>query len=266
MRIKRYLKPKNYLKAVQYAIHRVSAKSVDEWIVDENQKFKVDGLDFRKGEEKLNQILLKEWGRRFDRTNDSIHWLLAACLSVKEDYKPKKILEFGTFTGEFTKILVELFPDSEITTIDLPEDDPILRSSYRREDKDSYKEFLAVQSKNLSKGKIRLLKTNSLFLPQYIPNETFDLIWVDGGHLYPEVSWDICFSFNYLNSGGFALYDDVITSHKPYRDKYVSTESFEVLEYLKDRIDSDITYFLKRLSSVAKPDLVKYVALLQKAD
>lgn len=263
MKIASFLKPKNYLKAVFYVLHYFFAKKVSEWLIEEREKFLKEGFDVEKGEQRLNEVLKKEWGRCFDRENDSIHWLLAACLSIKKDFKVNNILEFGTYTGEFTKVLAELFPQAEITTIDLPEDDPILRSSYRREEKNSYQDFLTEQNKNLSTGNIVRLKTNSLFLPQYI-SKKFDFIWVDGGHLYPEVSWDICMSYNYLSQNGIAMYDDVIISKKKYRDAYVSTESFEVLEYLEKRIQSDITYFLKRVSSVRKPDLIKHVGLLKK--
>ena len=46
--------------------------------------------------------------------------------------KPKRILEIGTYDGKTAAILSYLFPDSEITTIDLKDNDPIFKSTYNR--------------------------------------------------------------------------------------------------------------------------------------
>ena len=96
--------------------------------------------------------------------------------------------------------------------------------------------------------------------------EKFDIIWVDGGHLYPEVAWDICQCFHLLNNGGYMLCDDIIKSKTNYKTKYVSTESFRVLKYLDERYISKNTYFLKRLNpkSLSNKFLKKYVSIIKK--
>ena len=111
------------------------------------------------------------------------------------------------------------------------------------------------------------MEFNTLFLLSNISlDEKFDLIWVDGGHLYPDVAWDLSNAYHLLNKGGYLLCDDVVKSDKYYSNGYVSTDSYEVLNYLEERIDGGITYFLKRISWVLYPRIKtrKYVALLKK--
>ena len=212
----------------------------------------------------LNKVLEKTHGREFDEKNDSGHWLLSAAIS--QSININRILEIGTYTGEFTAILSKLFPESEIVTIDLPEYDPILRNSYNRDNNDLYNDFKTAQNYNIDKSNnVNLLLTNSLFLNDKV-NGKFDLIWVDGGHNYPEIAWDLCNSYNLLNDGGILMCDDIIKMEKNFARGFVSTDSYRVLEYINQRINTDITYFLKRLDGKRYSRLInrKFVSFLKK--
>ena len=214
---------------------------------------------------KLNAILNKKYSRNFNRDLDSIHWLIFSALSKRNSIK--NILEIGTYDGEFTYILSQLFPKSKITTIDLPEDDPLMASFYGRADSTALSNYMKKQYKNINQKNIRAVKSNTFFLLDVInEKEKFDLIWVDGGHLYPDVAWDICNAFFLLKKGGFLLCDDVIRSKNFYRSNYVSTESWEVLKYIAERTNYRITYFLKRMDKklYSSPHSRKYVAVLEK--
>lgn len=231
----------------------------------EDRKFEELGWDVNRSNIRLNAILQKKYGRNFDRELDSIHWLIFSALSMKKHYK--KILDIGTYDGKFTNILGKLFPDSEITTVDLPYNDPLLTSFYDRYNPALLSKYMENQSKNTNLPNIRVIKSNTFFLLNELKeNEKFDLIWVDGGHLYPDIAWDLCNAYFLLNKGGMLLCDDVIMSDKYYKGKYVSTESWEVLKYLEIRVNSEVVYFLKR----SKPELHahvhtrKYVAMLKK--
>ena len=51
-----------------------------------------------------------------------------------------------------------------------------------------------------------------------------------------------------------------------YRDDYVSPDSYFVLEYIKQRSNTEVNYFLKRWSPKysADPSKRKFIAVLQK--
>lgn len=262
----KYFVLENYLRRLE---NLYWARSYDpsRTQVEESSKFAQAGLDYARGSEKLER-LLKTLGRPLDGDDQSmrsIHWILFACLSDHAPIPIRRILEIGTFDGETTFILSKLFPASEIVTVELPEDDPIFRSSYARDDVQTLNDFKTRQSANLKADNIIHKGINSFFLPGQIKGE-FDLIWVDGGHLYPEVAWDICNAYHFCSPGGFVMVDDVITHHRGFRDAYVSPDSHQVLEYVAARTRETPIYFLKRNSAQwsAIPRRRKFVALLQK--
>ena len=251
----------NHLRASLYSKYGHNRTLISN---QELQKFQACGLDQEKAVEKLNAIL-SEQRIPYDSDSDSIHWLLFAALSQNRSYK--KILEIGTYEGEFTHILGNLFPDAEIVTVDLPEHDPIMEATYNRANSEVLHSYKGKQEHNTAGKNIRTVKSNTLFLMDALQQgEKFDIIWVDGGHLYPDVAWDISNAYHLLNPGGMMFCDDVIPSKKAYDNGYVSTESYDVLNYLGERIESPVTYFLKRTNPYfyALDHTRKYVALVQK--
>ena len=252
------------IKSIAYVKFRHNPQEV---LRVEEDKFERTFLYPKNAEKKLNKILMAKYGRTYDQNQDSVHWLLFSALS--NEFQFKKILEIGTYDGEFTNILGQLFPDAAIKTVDLPDSDPIVASSYDRADKEKFSTYSEKQSKNTKLKNVTCLKTNTLFLLSALEDgEKFDLIWVDGGHLLPDVAWDICNAYYLLNEGGFMLCDDVILSNRYYNNKYVSTDSWEVLKYLEERIEHSITYFLKRMDPYlySHDHSRKYVALLAKKE
>jgi len=199
----------------------------------------------------------------FDRGVDSVHWLLFACLSEISPKLPR-ILEIGTSNGVGTSILSELFKSSEIITIDLPDDDPLTRSFYGRGRSDKFEKYLQLQRENTKAQNVKLIKTNSFFLLDKVKG-LFDLIWIDGGHLYPDVAWDICNAWHLCRKSGYIFIDDVILTKRDYYTKLVSTDSSRVIDYIRDRTDARITYFLKRINAESDSGKYrrKYVACLE---
>jgi predicted O-methyltransferase YrrM len=267
----KYLNPVRYLnRASRHAddlyrtCYRKFIHDAESLEATENSKFEKNSLDLAQAQAVLNKILQATRGREFDYENDSIHWLVFSALSISTP-GIRNILEIGTFDGEFTSILSRLFPDAKITTVDLPASDPLLRDFYDREEDSAFQRYKKKQDANLANENIKLIETNSFFLLEKT-SEKFDLIWVDGGHLYPEVAWDLCNAYHLCTSGGHVLCDDVIPLKKLYRDRYVSTESFEVLKYLEARSAVQLVLFLKRRNPLffAKIKQRKYVACLKK--
>jgi predicted O-methyltransferase YrrM len=222
------------------------------------------GLDCTRGLLILNDILRETRGRAFDFGTDSIHWLVFACLSDRGQPR-SRILEIGTYDGEFTAILARLFPEAEITTVDLPESDPILRTTYNRAEDADYRRFVAKRDANLASTNIRFLQVNSAFLLDRL-HEPFDLIWVDGGHLYPEVAWDIATAHHLCRDGALLLCDDVIPAPDGPSDAYVSPDSYRVLHYFAERTGETLHLFLKRCAfrHAAVPRDRKYIAMLRR--
>ena len=237
--------------------------------VEEISKFAQSGLNYERGLAKLDQ-LLQEIGRPLnfdDQSMSSIHWILFSCLSDHSPMPIKRILEIGTFDGETTSILSKLFPESQIVTVELPDEDPIFHSSYGRDDTQTLNEFKARLKANLRADNITPLRMNSFFLPGKIEGK-FDLIWIDAGHLYPEVAWDICNAYHLCSHNGFIMADDVIAQHwGPRNPHYGSPDSHQVLKYVVARTHETLTYFLKRNSAEwsAVPRRRKFVALLKRS-
>ena len=247
MKLPKYLDPARYAARFR---HHVATKTYNlpEIQEEELKKFSEAGLDVAAGRERLDEILLDISGRKFDHIDgtDSVHWLLFSCLSLTDwGRNVRNILEIGTFRGKTTSILKQLFPNAEVVTCDLPEDDPILQSSYRRGDAAALEEYKTVRDSRVCVPGIKFVEQNSFFLPAAAPGP-YDLIWMDGGHLYPEVAWDMCNAWHMCKPGGIIMCDDVFTHPNAGDGVYGNLDSHSVIEYLRVRVAADIRYFLKR--------------------
>lgn len=261
----KFLNPKKYWNRASDLLHGVFY-DLEKIRSLERTKFDALGLDYDAGLKKLDQVLAGLGKPPYGLQDGiaSVHWILFACLSLKSTVR--NILEIGTYDGETALVLSRLFPESRITTFDLPENDPIFTSSYHRESDEVRDRFKAEQAKNTSDPRITLVQRNSFFLPDAV-KEKFDLIWIDGGHHYPEAAWDICNAYHLCAAGGWILCDDVLPHPKAFRDDYVSNDSFKTLEYARLRTGENVTYFLKRESPrwSANPRKRKFVSLWRKA-
>lgn len=266
MGFSKYLDPRRYLAylARRQALVRYDLASVR---AEEKLKFEALGLDAELGLQRLNDVLVPLQGKPFDylKGTDSVHWLLFSCLSLTEwGANVRNILEIGTFRGKTAVILKTLFSEATVVTCDLPEHDPILGSSYRRDNPEGLREYKQVRDGRVTQPGIRFVESNSFFLPAVAPGP-YDLIWMDGGHLYPEVAWDMCNAWHMCRPGGMILCDDIYTDPKG-RDAYGSYAGYEVIDYLAQRLDVSPTHFLKRESPEwsALPRQRKFVSLLKK--
>jgi predicted O-methyltransferase YrrM len=229
----------------------------------ESRKFERLGLDETHGKQALATALSDLRRRPFDENTDSIHWLLFAALSA---IRPKaEILEIGTYDGTFTRLLASLFSEGSIVTVDLPLDDPIMTTTYGREDSTELQRFLSLQAKNTAVDRVHMIKANSFFLlDQLEEGQRFDIVWVDGGHLYPEIAWDLAYALHLCRSGGWILVDDVVESKAAIRRGYTALDTKEALEYACRRSDLTPTYFVKRRGAAsAVPSRRKYVAAVR---
>ena len=175
----------------------------------------------------------------------SEHLIMFAAIS-ETNLKIKNILEIGTFDGKTATILARLFPDSEIKTIDLSDNDPVFINTYAR--KKNAKEFIKKRNTLLSRFKrINFLQINSLelSLKNKLPKQ--DLIWVDGAHGYPIVVSDITNSIGLMHQESILMCDDIFKRTTKYDSLYVSTAGFETLSAFRDSNILETHYFSKRI-------------------
>jgi len=240
------------------------------WVYDrqkildlEADKYRLLGLDYSSGINKLKEMQ----GSEFDLESVSSHLVLFASLSAAQN-SIRDILEIGTFKGETTNLLSRLFPTAEITTVDLPVSDPIFSTSYcgARGTTAAQKTYETVLRQNVSPENVRFIESNTFFLLSAL-SQRFDLIWLDGGHKYPEVAWDACQAYWLCRPGGLIVFDDVIKHSRPVTTEKISGATYEVLTYIQQRVNCKVTYFLKRLApeynSIERRK--KYIAVLQKS-
>ncbi|HTB80540.1 MAG TPA: class I SAM-dependent methyltransferase [Opitutaceae bacterium] len=262
--ISRILKPSNYVRKLR-AICLAPFYDMAAADRDEAEKFTAAGLDRKGGLADLDAALMAMGQPKYSHSGGmaSVHWLLFACLARQRSVA--RILEIGAYDGQTTALLARLFPDSEIVTLDLPANDPILQKTYARSNPVALAQYERRLEENTKAGNIKLKRINSFFLPAVV-TEKFDLIWIDGGHLYPEVAWDICNCWHLVQPGGALMCDDVILHPRGRRDAYVSNDSASVLKYVVARTEERCYFFMKRASPKwsADPRERKFVALLQK--
>jgi predicted O-methyltransferase YrrM len=262
--LKRYCNPANYVKKFVQLWHE-RFYDIDRFRSLEREKFERIGFKYDDAQATLNKILQVLGKPGFDEHAGmaSVHWILFCCIRAVSTVR--SVLEIGTYDGETALLLSHIFPNAAITTVDVPDDDPIFTSTYRRENSKVLRQFCEKRKENLANTRIRFIQKNSFFLPETVKGG-FDLIWVDGGHLYPEIAWDLCNAYHLSSPGGWLLCDDVVIHKKGYRSEVSSPDSCQVLKYIRERSGDEITFFLKREAPVwsANPRKRKYIAVFRK--
>ena len=214
---------------------------------EQNDIFKYFGLNREEGIKNL--ILLKK-NLNFNLINSSMsseHEVFFSSLSLSKNKSITDILEIGTYDGFNALLLSDLFPNSNIDTIDLPENDDDFINFYSRKDK--VDDFVQYRNIILSKNKnINFFPLNSLKLLNH--KKKYDLIWIDGAHGYPMVCIDIINSLHLLKENGLILCDDIFLKlNQINSDKmYHSIASYETLNELKKNNLINFRLIYKRLN------------------
>ena len=143
----------------------------------------------------------------------------------------KAVLEIGTGPGRSTNVLAQLFPDANVYTVDVPITDPYYKKSWQGRDAGQFEKEIV---KNTNFGNVTRLKANSFFLPSLDMPKKFELIFVDGSHIYQAVAWDIMYAYGAISPGGFLYMHDYEAMTKT--DNHVNL----VVEYMRSRIRETI--------------------------
>jgi len=256
--------PKKILNKLNYYF---SYKNYNKnfFVEEQNEIFKYFGLNRQEGIKKLTLIKKELDFKLRESEMSSEHEVIFSCLSLSKNKLSTDILEIGTFDGFNSLLLSNLFPNSNIDTIDLSATDNDFINFYNR--KDNIGKFIQDRNFILSKNKnINFFPLNSLKLLNY--KKKYNLIWIDGAHGYPVVCIDIINSLHILKENGLILCDDVhLKLNQSNSDiMYSSTATYETLSELKkqDLIDFRLAY--KRLG--AKYNCIentrKFVAIVSK--
>ena len=214
---------------------------------EQNDIFKHFGLNREEGIKKLTLIKKDLDFKSKDSGMSSEHEVIFSSLSLSKNKSITDILEIGTFDGFNALLLSNLFPNSNIDTIDLPENDDDFINFYNR--KDNISKFIQDRNNILSKNKnINFFPLNSLKLLNH--KKKYDLIWIDGAHGYPMVCIDIINSLHILKENGLILCDDVhLNLNQINSDKmYHSIASYETLNELKKQNLIDFRLIYKKLN------------------
>ena len=217
--------------------------------------FKLLKFDIEKIKSQLNSL-------NFQYYSPSLSWHYHLFVGLRDYFGNKKIniLEIGTHNGNFSNFISKVYDESYITTIDLDESDNQFIHTSGREEKEKLDEFLKLRNKNLNRKNINFIKLNSLNIKKYFNEKKFDLIWVDGDHLNPQVTIDIINSLDLLSNDGIMCTDDVIMNNKFKKNKYVSCEGFFTLKHLEDNGLTKNYYLIKRIR-ITNATNKKYVSV-----
>lgn len=215
---------------------------------EQNDIFKYFGLNREKGIKKLTLIKKEFDFKSRDSGMSSEHEVIFSSLSLSKNKSITDILEIGTFDGFNALLLSNLFPNSNIDTIDLPENDDDFINFYNR--KNNISKFIQDRNIILSKNKnINFFPFNSLKLLNH--KKKYDLIWIDGAHGYPVVCIDIINSLHILKENGLILCDDVFLGLNQSNSDtmYSSIATYETLNELKKQNLVNFRLVYKRLNA-----------------
>jgi predicted O-methyltransferase YrrM len=227
-----------------------------------SSQFAAAGLDFTAAKNQVEELVE---AHGLSRSDNSLHYELFAGLS--QACKPRRILEIGTFRGEFTAFLATQFPDAYIETWDLPQVNDGHMKSYVDGFEIHYHNQTANRLKNLggySNVKQILRDSTSLFWE----SEPFDLIWVDGDHKFPVVAFDLINALRLLAPGGWIAVDD-IKLVKMRKSVMSSTEAITCIKHLvqSGHVASHLIY--KRVGTEGRRwrdnNRRKHIAILRKS-
>ena len=211
------------------------------------------GLSYDSGLQLFNEI----YSKIFNRIPTSQHQILFSSISFKNEIKT--ILEIGTFNGTNAKFLSALFPEANIITLDLEDNDDFFIKSYGRQNSEKRESFVRHRNFILNTCKnVQFIQNSSINYLQY-ETKNFDLIWVDGAHGYPFVTIDITNSLKLLNRGGFLICDDVFKEIDESDSFYRSIASMQTLmAFVHAKVILEFNLIFKRFNNVEK-----YIAIVK---
>ena len=240
-----------------FVANTYSNKPSIELLNEQKRAYSILGLSYDDAIAQLNRICLSRFGVPYSENNGmwSEHLVFFAALATSQ-LAISNILEIGTFKGETTRILADLFPNSHVDSIDLSHDEIRSIGTY------AYAVNELPDSMEMPIN-VKLKTQNSLKLI----HETleYDLIWVDGNHKSPYVQIDIACAIRLIKDNGFVLCDDVYLKTSRI-EKDSGTESIDTILAFKEAGMINSSFIRKRLSKKFNNKITgtKFLAVLQR--
>jgi len=240
----------------------VQGYDAEKYLMEQKAIFTRYGLDHDIARQRIASLYQQR--PLFDQSMSSEHHVFFAALAGT--CQVNHILEIGTFNGVNAALLATLFPDSRITTLDLPNDDSIFAATYDRQSEQARAEFIRQRDSLLAEfPNLEFVQRNSLSLT-FDAGKEFDLIWVDGAHGYPVITADITNAIRLLACNGFLLCDDIFVHLKNSDDMYCSTAGHETLSAFAHAGLIATDYMYKRLQKpFCLKRFCKYIAVARHA-
>jgi len=240
-----------------FVANTYSDKPLIELVNDQKKVYSSLGLSYDDAIAKLNRICLNRFGVKYSENNGmwSEHLVFFAALATSQ-LAISNILEIGTFKGETTRILADLFPNSHIDSIDLSHDEIRNIGTY------AYAVDELPNSKEMPIN-VKLRTQNSLKL--IAETLEYDLIWVDGNHKSPYAQIDIACAIRLIKDKGFVLCDDVYLK-TPRIEKESGSESVDTILAFKEAGMINSFFIRKRLGKKFNNKITgtKFLAVLQR--
>lgn len=120
-------------------------------------------------------------------------------LNLLEEYQEKKlnILELGSYQGASAFLFLSILKNSKITCVDSFLD-PLNYELFEK----NLKEFFI-------KERVTISKSSTLsFFSKEMKKNFYDIVYIDAGHGYSDLTIDIHCSFDQVNDGGIIILDD----------------------------------------------------------
>lgn len=250
-RVAKRLGLSRFIKLLKKILLRIRYIGISSYKVSDDLNLNLElisslGIDI--GE--IKSILKSQYLDFYD--NDlSWHYHLFAGLKqlyLNENKRIDSILEIGTHNGEFAHFLANLFTDAKIITIDLDCNNDQFKNSYNRKDDLYRQKFIKDRDHMLNLDNIVFKSMNSLNICSYFKESSFDLIWIDGDHLYPQVVIDIANCINLVKNNGIICTDDIVKDSNFIPNQYISNDSYKTLMHYKKNNGMRTEYLIKRIT------------------
>jgi len=179
------------------------------------------------------QVLDKQLKGTYYGKDPSKTWSLV----IPIENKPINYLEIGTLHGRNLIKVANSYcnhPNSKLYCID-PWFDYDGYSEYKNQQETSWKIF----NENIDTAKIRnkveIHRDLSENVVPTLPNDYFDIIFIDGNHETEYVYKDGVMSFDKLKSGGYMIFDDYFYVKSNWPETRIGVNNF--IETYKDKIE-----------------------------
>jgi hypothetical protein len=169
-----------------------------------------------------------------------------------------KILEIGVFRGEFLDYLVKNCNIGSIDAVDLFQGITCSGDANGNDvvHYDVGKSYLELLDTYKVMSNIKIHKANSIHYLQQQPDNTYDIIYIDGDHSYGGVKYDLINAFSKIKNGGYIMGHDYEMNMKKAKNMY----NFGV----KLAVDEFCIYYNQSIQAKALDGCVSYCIQIKK--